>query len=66
MAVYISQTVEEPKKTNKEMKQTNKEFKQTIEETKQSNESPEWLPQGWSVESKTGERGKKRKVQVKS
>lgn len=54
--MYISQTV-------LEMKQTNEETKQTSEQTI---ESPEWLPQGWSVESKIGDKGKKRKVLFKS
>ena len=62
--VYIFQTVVQTKQTNEEMKQTNEEIKQRKEEKKETNESPEWLPQGWSVESKTGDCGKRRKVQV--
>ncbi|XP_017235269.1 uncharacterized protein LOC108209063 isoform X2 [Daucus carota subsp. sativus] len=58
----VSSTVVQTKQTNEEMKQTNEEIKQRKEEKKETNESPEWLPQGWSVESKTGDCGKRRKV----
>lgn len=47
------------------MKQTNEETKQTKQTNEETIGSPEWLPQGWSVESKIGEKGKKRKVLVK-